>query len=131
MLSKQQHIEYWVSTSNEDWGAVHDIISAKRYVHALFFAHLSLEKLLKAYWVKVNSENHPPKTHNLVRLAALSSLELTEEMLVFLDKFNDFQLEGRYPDYWNMIYKTVDKQFTSELISQLTPIRQWLLEKLQ
>lgn len=48
-----------------------------------------LEKLPKAHWVKDNHDNHPPRTHNLIKLSSQINFKLTE----------DFQLEGRYPDY--------------------------------
>lgn len=81
------------------------------------------EKLLKAHWVIKNTDNHPPKIHNLVRLSVLCELDMPENMLLFLDKFNDFQLEGRYLDYWNMMYETVNQAYTLDLISQINPIR--------
>lgn len=130
MLNKEQHIEYWINTAREDWEAVLDIVAAKRYVHALFFSHLTLEKLLKAHWVKDNEENHPPKIHNLVRIASKTKLNTPEKYLIFMEKFNDFQMEGRYPDYWNMIYKIVTKEYTLELIENIKEIREWLLKQM-
>jgi hypothetical protein len=41
----------------------------------------------------------PPKTHDLVKLSQATSLKLSEEQIMFLDKINSFQLEARYPDY--------------------------------
>jgi len=48
-LTKQQHINYWVETAAKDWMAVDGLFSSKNYVQALFWAHLVLEKLLKAH----------------------------------------------------------------------------------
>ena len=98
-MTKQDHINYWIKTAAKDWKAIQDLYKSKNYVHALFWAHLVLEKLLKAHWVKDNSENTPPKIHHLVYLASKTRLAFTEEETNFLNLFNQFQLEGRYPDY--------------------------------
>jgi HEPN domain-containing protein len=68
MMTKTEHIEYWIRSSEEDWETVTSLFTTKRYIHSLFFAHLALEKLCKALWVKSNESNIPPKIHNLVRL---------------------------------------------------------------
>lgn len=129
-MDKIEHINYWLNSAKDDWEAVLDIAIAKRYVHSLFFAHLVLEKILKAHWVKDNEENHPPRIHNLIRLAAQTKLEIPDEMLIFMDKFNDFQLEGRYPDYANSIYKVANKEYTERILLQVESIRTWLLSKM-
>jgi len=69
----------------------------KKFDWCLFIAHLVLEKTLKAYFVKQYNKL-PPKIHNLVRLAEISGIELTEEQKLFLDEVNDFNFEIRYPD---------------------------------
>ena len=54
MMTKQEHIDYWVEAANKDWLAIQEMYNAKTFVYALFFAHLVLEKLAKAHWVKDN-----------------------------------------------------------------------------
>ena len=98
-MNKTEHISYWIDTANDDWKISQKLFKSKDYLYALFFAHLVLEKLCKAHWVKDNKENYPPKIHNLNKLVAQSKLELAEEELIFLADFNKFQLEGRYKDY--------------------------------
>jgi HEPN domain-containing protein len=66
MMTKEQYIDYWVDTAQYDWAGVEEAFNAKRYVHCLFWAHLTLEKLAKAHWVRTNQENMPPKIHNEV-----------------------------------------------------------------
>ena len=85
MMTKQEHIDYWVKAAKNDWAAVQNIYKAKEYTYALFFAHLVLEKLLKAHFVKDNAENTPPKMHHLVYLANNTKLSFTEEKR-FLNK---------------------------------------------
>lgn len=123
MLTKEEHIQYWIDTSDKDWEVVTTLFNAGKNVHALFFAHLVLEKLLKARWVKDNDSNTPPKTHNLVRIVAQTNIEFDENILTFLEEFNDFQLEGRYPDYMFDIYKRCNTVITNELIEKVKNIR--------
>ena len=99
MKDKDQHIEYWLSTAKEDLETVDYLFAGDRFVHALFFSHLALEKVLKAHWVKNNEENTPPKSHNLIYLVEKSNLSLREAETDFLQQLNAWQIEGRYPDY--------------------------------
>ena len=129
MLSKQEHIDYWVKSAEDDWEAVNALLTSKKYVQCLFFAHLVLEKLCKSHWVKDNEGNTPPKTHNLVRLIRLTDFEINEDDLQFLEEFNDFQLEGRYPDYLFEIHKRCDLSYTQKLLERVKIIKSCLQEK--
>ncbi|MFN0036518.1 MAG: HEPN domain-containing protein [Saprospiraceae bacterium] len=129
-MTKVEHIEYWKATAEKDWGAAQVLLKKRMYPQALFFGHLVLEKLLKAHFVKDNAEDFPPKTHNLVRLAAKTALEMNEDDFGFLEEMNDYQLEGRYPDYLLSIYRTATKSVTVEVFEKIDTFRQWLLSLL-
>ena len=86
---------------------------------------------MQANWVKDNSENHPPRTHNLVKILSQTTVQFSEDELSFLEQFNDFQLEGRYPDYMLKIYKVCNGKYTATIMKKIKPIRQCLLKKLQ
>jgi HEPN domain-containing protein len=73
-MTKEQYIDYWVDTAHNDWLTVEAMFSANRYQHCLFWAHLVLEKLSKAHWVKNHFDNIPPKVHNIVWLLEESSV---------------------------------------------------------
>ncbi|MCX6351688.1 MAG: HEPN domain-containing protein [Bacteroidetes bacterium] len=130
-MNKQDYLNYWLKTSEEDWSSSADLFKTNHYLQSLFFAHLSLEKLCKALWVKSNTENHPPRIHNVVSLIKQTTLEISDEQLDFFLMFNDFQLEGRYPDYKNKIYQFCDKPTTQNLLTKANEYRIWLLSKLQ
>lgn len=97
-MTKDDFINYWKESALKDWNAVQGLFETKNYVQSLFFVHLNFEKLLKAHWVKNNTENHPPKIHNLIYFINIINLEIEDEFVEFARKMNDFQLEGRYPD---------------------------------
>ena len=61
----------------EDWG---------------FTAQQALEKLLKCWIVLANQE--PPRSHDLIELAALAEIELSETLLAL----QPFAVEARYRD---------------------------------
>lgn len=130
-MNKLEHIQYWVISATKDWEVVEDLFRCKQYIYALFFSHLTLEKLLKGHWVKDSDESNPPRTHSLVRIAEGSKLQFDEETLAFLERMNDFQMEGRYPDYQFKIYQLCTKEFTEQVLDKVNSIRKCLLESLQ
>jgi len=130
-MTKQQHIDYWVNTAKEDWVTVDVLFTQKRYSHCLFWAHLVLEKLAKAHWVKNNEGNVLPKIHNLTTLLRQANVDLGEEKMNFLINYNNFQLSTRYPDYLSKIYKVCTKPFTEGQLNIVKEIRQCLLKMLQ
>jgi len=131
MMTKQQYIDYWINTSENDWVTVEALFESKRYSHCLFWAHLVLEKIAKAHWVKNHEENIPPKVHNVVWLLEESGVNLGDEIMDYLSNFNDFQLSGRYPDYTNKIYKICTETFTKKELEKVKEIRKCLLKMLQ
>ena len=50
---------HWVETSDDDFKTMNELCKSKSYNWALFVGHISLEKLLKALYVKL----HYPGSH--------------------------------------------------------------------
>ena len=117
-MTKEDHIKYWIQSSEKDGQRIVLLIKGKDFVFALYSAHLVLEKLCKAVWVKENKGNHPPRVHNLMWILQETNVSLNEEENSFLRTMNDFQLEGRYPDYTFKIYKICNKSFTEKLLKE-------------
>jgi len=130
MMTKEQYIIYWVDSAQYDWEGAEIAFDQKKYLHCLFWAHLALEKLAKAHWVRTHLEDIPPKVHNIVWLLEESGIDLGEANKQFLMEFNDFQLSGRYPDYTNNINKKCTKEFTSIKLDKVKEVRQCLLKTL-
>ncbi|KAF0146839.1 MAG: HEPN domain-containing protein, partial [Ignavibacteria bacterium] len=71
-MEQSKQIEYWTKAATLDLQSAIDIFeSGKNFHFCLFLCHLSIEKLLKAFVVKITND-FPPKTHNLLRLAELA-----------------------------------------------------------
>lgn len=99
-MDKEKYIKYWIEGAESDLNSAEILINNKKYLHGLFFCHLTIEKAAKALWVKDKSA-FPPKTHNIIYLVEnLQFLEITEEQMVFLSLLMKYQLEGRYPEYY-------------------------------
>ena len=131
MKTKEEHIYYWMEQSKDDWDAVHILFEGKKYLQSLFFAHLVIEKLCKAAWIKNNEKNIPPKTHNLLFILSQTPFKLSDQQSEFLLTLNRFQLEGRYPEYITKMNSICDEKFTKDIINKTNEQRQWLIEKLQ
>lgn len=131
MNDKEKQISYWIKTAIDDLESIEFLFVGKKYVQALFFAHLALEKILKAHWVKSNEQNFPPKTHNLTFLYENSNLNLNEEQTDFLQMMNVYQIEGRYPDYISMLHNTTTKEMAASIINESKTLFKCLQENLQ
>ena len=60
-LDIDQQIAYWRTSSQEDSEAARSLLDQKHVRHALFFLHLSLEKILKAHVLPLHAR---PRTAN-------------------------------------------------------------------
>jgi HEPN domain-containing protein len=97
MIDVEKQVAYWRASAVEDWQVAEELVSLGRTRHGLFFAHLALEKLLKAHVCRALSDL-PPRIHALLRLAERANLTLSEAQRLFLARFDRYQLEGRYPE---------------------------------
>ncbi|MBN8683519.1 MAG: HEPN domain-containing protein [Chitinophagales bacterium] len=129
-MTKSEHIKYWTTSSAQSWQASQHLFEKGDFVECLFFAHLCLEKILKAHWVNSNQSDIPPRIHNLRVLAQQTNLQLDAAQIIFLEQMNTFQMEGRYPDYNFKIYQAFKQPQTALILKQVENIYQWLLNSL-
>ena len=124
-FNKEKLIDYWIESSNDDFETMLALYDSKRFSWALFVGHLSVEKLLKALYVKVNGE-FPPFIHNLLRLSEMCKLELNEEQKLFMATVTTFNINTRYDDYKMSFQKKCTPEFTTEWIENIKLNRQWI-----
>lgn len=120
------HIEFWLNSADHDLETAESLFSAKKFDWCLFLGHLVLEKALKAFYVKDNENRLPPKTHNLLKLAEETTIPLNDDVKLFLDEVNDFNLEVRYPEYKQEFYKTCTEKFAEEYFKKIKEHYQWI-----
>lgn len=124
-LNKDKLIKYWIDGSDDDYETMIAMFDSKRFSWSLFIGHLMIEKLLKAYYVKVKSD-YPPFIHNLLRLAEKSDLKLTDDKKEQLVTITAFNINARYDDYKMSFKKQCTPEFTTEWIDKLKELRQWI-----
>lgn len=117
--------------AEDDWAAVDVLFNGKRYLQSLFFAHLVIEKICKALWIKHNDANVPPRTHNLIHLLSTTPITLEDAETEFMIMLNRFQLEGRYPEYLTKMHSICNENFTQSVIQKTNDLRLCLLAKVQ
>ena len=85
----EKTIKYWLTTAEYDLVTAKSMLKTKRYLYVGFMCHQSIEKVLKAYYVKIKNKV-PPYTHNLLFLA-----EETGIYMLFSEKQRDLLNELR------------------------------------
>jgi HEPN domain-containing protein len=96
-MDEGRHVDYWLNGSLDDIEAAAVLLEKRKIRQSLFFAHLAVEKALKAHVSKA-IKTLPPRTHDLLRLAELAGLALPTSRCVFLARLQRYCMEGRYPD---------------------------------
>lgn len=129
-MTKGERVRYWLESAEDDWKVANHLFEKGDYPYALFFGHLTVEKILKAIFVEKLNEN-PPYTHQLVQLAEKISMEMNEEQLENLETITDFNLEARYPDERFSFKRKCTGEFTETYLHKIEEIRRWLLQKIQ
>lgn len=129
-MKKKEIIQFWIDSSDDNYKSMSNLFNAGEYMWSLFIGHLVIEKLLKAYYIKV-VESSVPKTHDLLKLAIRAKLEISEKQKDSLQYITLFNIETRYEEYKRDFYKKFTKQFTAKNIKKIKEIRAWLKEKIR
>jgi HEPN domain-containing protein len=127
MVNIKKQVEYWITEGENDLAFAKRVIARDSEAqYGLFFVHLALEKILKAHVCK-RTNNFAPKIHNLVRLAEIGNVSLSDEQIDFLGRMNRHNIEGRYPD---MDYPTPSVERAKHNLEQAQEIIGWLKDRL-
>src|ERR1043166_256161 len=130
-MNTEEYINSLIAEAKQDLGASGTLASSGYYAHSLFFAHLVLEKLCKALWMKYNKAKDYPYTHNLIKLLKYVDIPLTEKQVQFYSDMNLFQTKGRYPDTLHAIEKTITIDVYNQYYDLLKAETEWLIKQLQ
>jgi len=124
-IDKEKIVNHWIETSEADFQTMKTLFDSKSYNWSLFLGHISVEKLLKALYVKKFSK-HAPFTHNPYRLAELTEIEITDEYSDWLDEITSFNLNARYDDYKKEFYVLCTSEYTKHWIGKIEILRKWI-----
>ena len=125
-MDVQQHTEYWLNGSQDDIEAAVVLMEKRKARQSLFFAHLSVEKALKAH-VSKTTQAVPPRTHDLLRLAELAGISLPGPRRSFLARLQRYCMEGRYPD---LPTETPEWDEARTELDEARETRTWLVKQL-
>lgn len=117
----EKQIAYWRDSALEEWEVANELLALGRTRHALFWAHLALEKMLKAH-VLQQSKQEPPKIHNLLILAQNSGVTFSKEQRKLLARVDQYQIQGRYgtsPRKYSTSHAKAEMAQAGELIQWL------------
>ena len=126
MIDIDKQVTYWRNGAIEDWEVAQELVSKGRGRHGLFFAHLAIEKLMKAHVCR-HTQDLAPRIHNLVRLAEMAALSLNQTQIDIIAEMNAFSIEGRYPD---SLISPLSQGEAQDYLSRAEEVYQWLMNQL-
>ena len=124
-MNTRKIVLYWRTSADEDWKVANGLFKLKHYAACLFYCHLTLEKLLKGL-VVLNTRDHAPYIHNLVRLSEKAGLPYTLEEKEQLTTINQFNISGRYDDIKLALHKKANVKFTKHYLDLTKTYCLWL-----
>jgi HEPN domain-containing protein len=125
VINVEKQVIYWRESATEDLRAARALMEKEHTRHALFFAHLALEKLLKAHVVRA-TKDLAPKTHLLPRLAELANFSLPQDQASFIKRFDRYHIMGRYPEF---PAQRMDAERARETMQKAEEVFQWLTDQ--
>ncbi len=121
---------YWSNLSAYDIKTADAMFKSRRYLYVLFTCQQAVEKILKALVTK-NTNQFPPKTHDLLRLAELSKIDIDETRKEFLAKLSFYYIETRYPEELAKITKDINRKTAFDYLNNTKALLRWLKLKLK
>lgn len=112
-MTQEKAIKIWLEGAEDALDTCNKIFKSKKYHHALFFLHLALEKIIKAFYI-FKLDTSPPYTHNLKDLCLKMKLKLSVDQLAELDEISEFNVSARYEEYKFKIYKRATKEYSEK-----------------
>ena len=123
--------DYWLELADDDLKVARDMFRLKNYLWMGFVCHLIAEKAIKAV-IANNTNEVPPKIHNLTRLAAIAGIfdELSAPQLELLKLLIPLQIEARYPEYKDNIREMLTPKLSESILKETEDFLCWIKQKL-
>jgi HEPN domain-containing protein len=119
-MTIKQHVDHWISSSNENMKDMTASIRSKRRANALYSGHQALEKILKGILAAQNEQII--YIHKIERLAELCGFALTDSNRLELARITGFYITTKYSSAKSKFRESCTPQFTAE---QVAIIRKW------
>lgn len=97
-MTQQQIVAHWRKGARDSIEVARMCLEAQKFEHALFNAHLAVEKALKARFIEKH-DDAPPFTHELHELSSQISLNLPDGQTALLREMSRLAVRARYADH--------------------------------
>ena len=124
-------VAYWLDIADYDLDTAEAMYQTGRWLYVAFMCHQAIEKTLKAYWCGTQTSD-PPFTHSHMRLAEGCGLYelMNDDQRDFLDTITNYNIEARYPEDKDALYRALTRPFCRQLIDETKQLLQWIREQL-
>ena len=126
MMTRKQHVDYWLHGASENMKDMRGAIKSKRRPMAMFCGHLAVEKMLKGLCAVRSIDIQ--REHKLIKLATISGLIaiLSEEQEDELINITSFNIGARYDDFKMRFHATCTPQYVAEWSKKITAWHKYL-----
>lgn len=118
--------ERWQAQTEYDLSVAELLYRQSVYRYCVFFCHLSLEKQLKAMLIERTGDEDPPRTHDLIELAALIGIDLSAEYHNFMFDLSKQSVAARYSEVSTGRY---NEEHAASTLTQVREVHEWLKSK--
>jgi len=125
----KKEVQYWLNIAEYDIETAEAMLKSGRYLYVLFICQQAIEKVLKALIVQ-ETEQLPPRVHDLLKLAGLAKVDVTDEEKEFLNKLSFYYLETRYPEQISDLSQSVDNDMGESYLVGSKEMLNWLKTKI-
>ncbi len=115
----------WFEQADYDLDTASAMFDTGRYIYVVFMCHLALEKALKGI-IQGKSAGAPPRTHNLVALAAEAVPELSDERMFFIARISQTSVPTRYPERLSELQSIFDRSSVETILQTTKETIRWL-----
>lgn len=125
----ESSIQEWIQMSEYDLKTAEAMLETGRYLYVAFMCQQVIEKILKAIYCQKKNEL-PPRTHNLLYLADVLELNITDSVKTLLSMLNQFYLETRYPGEHGRVAEELDEIKSRDYLDKTKDTWKCLRQKL-
>ena len=120
-------VKNWLALAEYDFETAKAMMKSGRYLYVAFTCQQTIQKVLKALYVKEKEETQP-YTHNLIRLIEELSVneQIDEDANRFLERLNSYYIQSRYTEEIHQISKSLNKKNAQEILSKTGELFKWL-----
>lgn len=123
-------VDFWRQSAHSNFEAAEILFANKKYDSCLFFCHLAIEKIMKGL-VVARTERAAPYIHDLVELANLASVTVSDKRRKVFATISTFNIAGRYDSEKLQFYKMCTREYAHRYLQESKAIFLWLEKQYQ